>query len=221
VKEGKDKLVKLLFLFLFECLGLAMTNGDQWRTMRRFALTTLRDLGMGKSRLQTRILEEIDSLIDNLRRKNESPCQPTYLMIACIANIMFAVTFDRRFDHEDPQFQIILDYLTIAVSTLSNVGMIQLFPWLRLIPGKFKKTWLTFTRYTKGLKDVFREALVIHERSHQSGQVRDYVGAFQDQRQKELKEGNFNTFFEGKFSFVFLRISFGATSSITASEFSY
>jgi cytochrome P450 family 2 subfamily K len=175
-----------------------MTNGDQWRTMRRFALTTLRDLGMGKSRLEARILEEIEFFSETLKGKKLAPCEPDHLMIACIANIMFAVTFDKRFNHDDPQFQTIMDFLTIALPTLSNVGPIQLFPWLRLIPGKFKRFWLTFTRDKKKLRDVFRKELALHETSHDFGQVRDYVDAFQDQREKELKQGNVNTYFDGK-----------------------
>ena len=175
-----------------------MTNGEQWRTMRRFALTTLRDLGMGKSRLQTRILEEIDQFTENLQKRKLIPVNPEHSMIACIANIMFCVTFDKRFQHDDPQFQVIMDFLTIALPTLSNVGPIQLFPWLRLIPSKFKIFWQTFQNSLRQLRGVFRKELELHETSHDFGEVRDYVDAFQNQREKELRQGNVNTYFDGK-----------------------
>ncbi|OQV25640.1 hypothetical protein BV898_00575 [Hypsibius exemplaris] len=171
---------------------------------------------MGKSRLQSRILEEIDSFSATLKKKNLKPANPEHLMIACIANIMFAVTFDKRFEHDDQQFRTIMDFLTIALPTLSNVGPIQLFPWLRLIPGKFKKFWADFTTsqtllcpvsfkkfwadFTTSqtlLRKVFRKELALYEKSHDFGQVQDYAGAFQDQREKELKQGNTKTYFDG------------------------
>ncbi|OQV25636.1 Cytochrome P450 2U1 [Hypsibius exemplaris] len=201
--------------------GLTMSNGDQWRTMRRFALTTLRDLGMGKSRLQSRILEEIDSFSATLKKKNLKPANPEHLMIACIANIMFAVTFDKRFEHDDQQFRTIMDFLTIALPTLSNVGPIQLFPWLRLIPGKFKKFWADFTTSQTLLRNVFRKELALHEKSHDFGQVQDYVGAFQDQREKELKQGNTNTYFDEDELIVELTNFFGAGAETTASTITW
>lgn len=185
-----------------------MTNGEQWRTMRRFALTTLRNLGMGKSRLQDRILEEIDFFVETLRKKNLEPTEPDALMIACIANIMFAVSFDKRFDHSDPQFKAIVDFLIIALPTLSNVGALQLFPWLRLLPGRFKRFWGTFQFEVKRLRKIFDQQLALHDKSYTSdcGEVRDYVDAFLNQQQKELQQGSLPRYFDGTYETSILRI---------------
>ncbi|XP_031669594.1 cytochrome P450 2K1-like [Oncorhynchus kisutch] len=48
--------------------GILFTNGDSWKEMRRFALTNLRDFGMGKKGSEEKILEEIPYLIEVLEK---------------------------------------------------------------------------------------------------------------------------------------------------------
>ncbi|XP_070398849.1 cytochrome P450 2K1 [Nothobranchius furzeri] len=48
--------------------GIIFSNGDSWREMRRFALTTLKDLGMGRTMSQEIILQECRYLIKELEQ---------------------------------------------------------------------------------------------------------------------------------------------------------
>ena len=43
--------------------GILFANGESWKELRRFALTTLRDFGMGKRVAEQKILEECHHLI--------------------------------------------------------------------------------------------------------------------------------------------------------------
>lgn len=44
-------------------VGLIVSNGERWRQLRRFTLTTLRDFGMGRKRMEQWIQEESEHLL--------------------------------------------------------------------------------------------------------------------------------------------------------------
>ncbi|XP_044025011.1 cytochrome P450 2K1-like isoform X3 [Siniperca chuatsi] len=48
--------------------GVVWSNGDSWKEMRRFALTNLKDFGMGKKACEDKIIEECDYLIEVFKK---------------------------------------------------------------------------------------------------------------------------------------------------------
>jgi hypothetical protein len=49
-----------------EPTGVISTDGQLWQDQRRFALKFLRDFGLGKNKMQKRILEEVQTLIEKI-----------------------------------------------------------------------------------------------------------------------------------------------------------
>uniref|UniRef100_A0A8B9HCF9 Uncharacterized protein n=1 Tax=Astyanax mexicanus TaxID=7994 RepID=A0A8B9HCF9_ASTMX len=81
--------------------GLVIGNGERWRQLRRFTLTTLRDFGMGRKRIENWIQEEIKHLHNSLRETKSAPFDPTFIVSRAVSNVICALVFGQRFRYED------------------------------------------------------------------------------------------------------------------------
>ncbi|XP_034145262.1 cytochrome P450 2G1-like [Esox lucius] len=79
VDQAEDFIGQAPVPFLFQATkgyGLAISNGEHWRQLRRFTLTTLRDFGMGRKRMEEWIQEESQYLIDSVHGTKAMPFDP-------------------------------------------------------------------------------------------------------------------------------------------------
>jgi cytochrome P450 family 33 len=58
--------------YLIDYLGIIDTSGELWKQQRRFSLRVLRDFGLGKNKMQERILEEMHTICENVNRDIEA-----------------------------------------------------------------------------------------------------------------------------------------------------
>uniref|UniRef100_A0A8C9SF41 Cytochrome P450 2K1-like n=1 Tax=Scleropages formosus TaxID=113540 RepID=A0A8C9SF41_SCLFO len=78
--------------------GILFANGESWKEMRRFALTSLRDFGMGKRIIEEKIINEIDYMIQLFGNHKEA-------LNHAVSNIISSIVYGARFDYSDPLFQ--------------------------------------------------------------------------------------------------------------------
>ncbi|XP_071323939.1 cytochrome P450 2K1-like [Trachinotus anak] len=111
--------------------GILWSNGDSWKEMRRFALTNLRDFGMGKKACEDKISEECNYLTEVFKKFKGEAFDTTQPMNYAVSNIICSLVYGSRFEYDDPEFTSLVDR-TNRNSKLVGSPSIQvynLFPW--------------------------------------------------------------------------------------------
>uniref|UniRef100_A0A3B5RBE0 Cytochrome P450 2K4-like n=1 Tax=Xiphophorus maculatus TaxID=8083 RepID=A0A3B5RBE0_XIPMA len=90
------------------------------KTMRRFALSTLKDFGMGKRVAEEKILEECGHLIQVFESKPFNTSCPTN---NATSNVISSIVFGSRFEYDDPQFRGLVSRITENIKISGSAGI--------------------------------------------------------------------------------------------------
>ncbi|NP_001083248.1 uncharacterized protein LOC398825 [Xenopus laevis] len=121
--------------------GVLFSHGENWKVMRRFTLSTLRDFGMGRSSIEDRINEECDFLVEKFKSYKGKPFENTMIINAAVANIIVSIVLGHRFDYQDPIFLRLMSLINenIRLSGSPTVMLYNVFPSvMRWLPGSHK-----------------------------------------------------------------------------------
>uniref|UniRef100_A0A8C5IRJ4 Cytochrome P450 n=1 Tax=Junco hyemalis TaxID=40217 RepID=A0A8C5IRJ4_JUNHY len=146
--------------------GVVFAHGENWKVMRRFTLTALRDFGMGKKAIEDRIVEEYGHLAESIASQEGNPIDASKIINAAVANIIVSILLGKRFDYKDPRFVRLVTMtnenmrlagkplvtVMIHCSTKKNVSGRQIFIYINCI-----FTWQSFEFSSFYLNDFFQE----------------------------------------------------------------
>ncbi|XP_073934826.1 cytochrome P450 2C55-like isoform X3 [Castor canadensis] len=158
-------------------LGVIFSNGKKWKELRRFSLMTLRNFGMGKRSIEERIQEEAFSLVEELRKTNGSPCDPTFVLGSAPCNVICSIIFQNRFDYKDQNFLNLMGKFNENFKILNSPWMqvCNTFPAiLDYLPGSHNKVLKNFA----DIKSYVLEKVKEHQESLDINSPRDFIDCF-------------------------------------------
>ncbi|XP_062070349.1 cytochrome P450 2C1 [Lepus europaeus] len=157
--------------------GIIFSNGKRWKEIRRFSLMTLRNFGMGKRSIEDRVQEEARCLVEELRKTNGSPCDPTFLLGAAPCNVICSVIFQNRFDYTDQNFLNLMGKFNENFKILNSpwVQICNTFPILiDYLPGSHNK----MLRNNIYIRNYILEKMKEHQESLDINNPRDFTDCF-------------------------------------------
>ncbi|KAL8173133.1 UNVERIFIED_CONTAM: hypothetical protein K2H54_040502, partial [Gekko kuhli] len=194
--------------------GIVSSNGENWKVMRRFAITTLRDYGMGKKTIEDKIVEECHFLIQKFESFEGKPFETTTIMNAAVANIIVSVLFRKRYEYEDPKFIRLLNLFNEIVRLGGNpsVMLCNVFPALRFFSGGCK----TVLKNRDELYAFIEDTIIEHRKELDMNDQRSFIDAFLIQQQEEKNKNQSNRFFHNENLKTMVENLFGAGMETTS-----
>lgn len=168
----------------FKEYGVIFANGERWKTLRRFSLATMRDFGMGKRSVEERIQEEAQCLVEELRKSQGAPLDPTFLFQCITANIICSIVFGERFEYTDRQFLRLLElfYQTFSLISSFSSQMFELFSgFLKYFPGAHRQ----ISKNLQELLDYIGHSVEKHRATLDPSVPRDFIDIYLLRMEKE------------------------------------
>ncbi|XP_061462982.1 cytochrome P450 2C18-like [Rhineura floridana] len=168
--------------------GIIFSNGEKWKEIRRFVLTTLRNYGMGKKSIEERIQEEGQRLLEKLRDTQEKPFDPTFLLSCALSNIICAIIFGKRFEYDNKRFMYAMDLFNYNFKVLSSAWgqLYTLFPsFMDFIPGPHHRA----IKNMASIKEFVLEEIEEHRATLDPNGLRDFIDCFLIKMDQEKHNG--------------------------------
>ncbi|KAK2508842.1 hypothetical protein MC885_014456, partial [Smutsia gigantea] len=169
---------------LTELLGVILARyGHVWREQRRFSVSTMRNLGLGKKSLEQWVTEEASYLCAAFADHLGLPFSPNLLLNKAVSNVIAALTFGRRFEYEDPRFLKLLDLSEDVMKDGRGFlhQVMNMCPVLRHIPGLAGKVFQGQKAFIHLVDELVAENRITRD---QEQPPRDLTDAFLDEVQK-------------------------------------
>ncbi|KAM4631939.1 cytochrome P450 2K1-like [Discoglossus pictus] len=197
--------------------GLVLTNGEPWKVMRRFTISTLRDFGMGKKSLESKIQDELNPLLEHFNSYKGKPFNTGLILNSAVANVISNIIFGCRFEYDDPTFLNLVN-LSNENNELGGSALSQLynsFPRLGALIGADK----SMIRNMDETYKVFREFIQKHRQEFNASNITGYIDAFLMKQEQEAS--NSDTYYHEENLMNALLDLFGAGSETTSSTLAW
>uniref|UniRef100_A0A8C5UA33 Cytochrome P450 2J2-like n=1 Tax=Malurus cyaneus samueli TaxID=2593467 RepID=A0A8C5UA33_9PASS len=158
--------------FYRDMMGIFLTNGHTWKQQRRFGMTIIRSLALGKNNLEHQIQTEACHLLDIFAKTKGKPFDPHTSIVCAIANIICAVVFGHRFSSEDESFSKLIKNRDLTFLPLCLTPQLyDAFPWLmHHLPGPHQEVFA----HNDFMHSLVREEVQAHERQN-TGHAQDLI----------------------------------------------
>eukprot|EP00079_Xenopus_tropicalis_P025867 XP_012819466.1 PREDICTED: uncharacterized protein LOC100036663 isoform X1 [Xenopus tropicalis] len=186
-EEFSERPVIPIFLDAVKEYGVIFSHGENWKVMRRFTLSTLRDFGMGRRTIEDRINEECDFLVEQFKSFKGEPFDNTMIMNAAVANIIVSIVLGHRFDYQDPIFLRLMSLINENIRLMGSptVMLYNVFPSvMRWLPGNHQ----TVGKNAAENRRFIRETFTKHRDKLDVNDQRNLIDAYLVRQQE--KNGN-------------------------------
>ena len=153
--------------------GILNAKGSIWEEQRKFARTTLRNLGMGRNIMETKILEEVSAFMEELDKTKGQATDVTETLQNAVSNVICTIVFGKRFDAtEFSKLSKILEEVTLS-SPLA-----EFLPLVQYLPGDLFNINRIFSNREESEREFLNPSIDEHLNNYDEDNIDDFISAY-------------------------------------------
>nr|XP_056705939.1 cytochrome P450 2J5-like [Euleptes europaea] len=202
VKEGlitceglSERAITPLFEDLIKNRGVIFSNGHVWKQQRRFGLTTMRKLGMGKSMAELWVQEQASQLVEYFALQKGRPVDPWECLLHSVSSVICKAVLGHNFSFGDKKIPEIYHSMDDIIQYVAHpLHFLYFVPpkWMSRIIGPPRKLFNAFQAAIAFAKEEIRN----HEKKGRSDDPQDFIDFYLNQMDKS-KDDPTSTYNEG------------------------
>ena len=156
--------------------GVVFSSGPNWASQRKCVLKKLSEFGLGKSRLEGTVAEQIEMLVKVLRKQAKTgPVKLGEKFSISLVNSIWNIVTGSQFDLDDPLIHSIYKGIDSFIDSNRLIGVFMVFPWVRHLISYLGGA---LEQMKSNVRDVMKTIVDDHIRTHNEGYERDLVDSF-------------------------------------------
>jgi len=162
-----------------EPLGIIFPDGYLWKEQRKFAVKTLKQLGLGKNSLERKIEEETFELckyLSELVNSGQNLIRVDDFFDLPSLNVIWSLVNTSRFNYEDQHLKQMIELID-KFTMNSFVGPLVGIPYLKYIPP-FSMIYNNIRGFMDIFKGYIKKLLVEQKDTYDEDNLRGYVDYF-------------------------------------------
>ncbi|XP_073442576.1 cytochrome P450 2B4-like [Dendrobates tinctorius] len=167
--------------------GILFSSGENWRVMRRFTLSTLRDYGMGRKDIENKITEECDCLLQAIRSHGGKAFNNQTIITAAVANIIVCILLGQRYEYDDPTFLKLMNLVNEIVSNMES-RMVRLYNSYPSLIGWLPGSHRALRKKHIEMQNFARETFIRKQKELDVNSQRNLIDSFLAKQQEGKPE---------------------------------
>ncbi|XP_045509930.1 probable cytochrome P450 305a1 [Colias croceus] len=163
-------------------LGITFVDGPLWREHRQFTVKNLKNVGFGKTAMETEIQTELHNILEYIEKSKTKAINPKVILAQSVMNILWKYTAGERIKEDQLQYVIDLFSKRSKAFTIAG-GWLNQWPWLRFIFPKLSG-YTIIKNLNQQISDIIDETVNKHKNGLVPGS--DFIYSFLE----EMKENN-------------------------------
>ncbi|KAM3968453.1 cytochrome P450 Cyp305B1 [Aphomia sociella] len=172
--EGRPDSFFLRLRCLGKRAGITFTDGPIWREHRQFTVKHLRNVGFGRTLMETEIQNEMINLLGRIEKMNDKPINPKTLLPAAVMNVLWKYVAGETI--REDRLKTLLDLFAARSKAFSMAGgWLNQMPWCRFFFPELSGYSL-INKLNQQISDVIEEAIKKHKNNAVNG--KDFIYSF-------------------------------------------